>query len=155
MLGFSSQPTQAQGTAYLSNLGEGRFTGVTLENGQWLAQPFKTGTASAGYNLDSIQVLVASEVQRGSIHDTGSFNFFLYSDQNGQPENNLGSLSGFNTIGLGTLTYTASGIILSASTTYWIVATEVVPTGSSLAYIWESRDANFNNPNNPFDSGSQ
>lgn len=33
--------------------------------------------------------MLASEVQLGSIHDTGSFNFFLYSDQNGQPENNF------------------------------------------------------------------
>ncbi len=104
------------------------------------------------FKIGAIQVMLASEVQVGSTNDTGNFNFFLYSDQNGQPQNNLGSLSGFNPIDLGTYTYTASGIILSASTTYWIVATEVVPTGSSLTYIWESRDVNFNNP---FDSGSQ
>jgi len=123
----------AQGNLYLSNLGvsspnDGPFNGEIPSSLHPLSAGFITGADSAGYILDSIQVLMGNS-QLGP----GIFNISIYADYDGQPGLSLGSLSGSPTpyIG-GTYAYTSAGIDLASSTPYWIVMTAM----NSGSYNW-------------------
>jgi hypothetical protein len=121
----------AQGTLYLSNLGEASYNGGPFNDGEnSIFSPsasFVTGANSGGYVLDSIQVLMGD-----SGIGPGSFNISIFSDNDGQPGSSLGSLSGSPSPYIsGIYTYTSSGIALSSSTPYWILMTSDSP------YIWE------------------
>ena len=136
--GQTSAP--AQGSIFLSDLGETSAGGLAVGLGQSLAQPFQTGTVSMGYELNSVHLLMGST-------DTpvGGFYLSLYSDNNGSPGNHLGDLSGTDNPALsGIHTYTANGIILSPATTYWIVAADQLVINPGGMYWWEiSSSANF------------
>jgi hypothetical protein len=131
-LGFTSQYAQGQGMIFVSNLGgnPAEYTGYGLGSNQWLANSFETGTTPAGYQLNSIQIPIGVN---GS--PTG-FSLSLYSDNSGQPGNNLGTLGGSNPTDWALYSYTASGIELTSSTTYWIVVTSPTPAYSDNSFYW-------------------
>jgi hypothetical protein len=135
---------QAQGSINVSNLGETSAGGLAVGLGEALAQPFQTGAASTGYELNSIQLLMGPT-------DTpvGGFYLSLYSDNNGSPGNNLGNLSGSdNPASSGVYTYTATGIILSPATAYWIVAADQFVINPGCMYWWEiSSSVNYTSQN--------
>ena len=93
---------------------------LTLSNDY--AQPFTTGSNSAGYSLRSVGVLF-------DIVDVGfsasSLTAGIYTDSGGSPGSLLGSLTKPSSFPVSastqTLTFTSSGIDLSASTTYFLV----------------------------------
>ena len=53
---LSVQTVEAQGTTYLSNLGQTSAGSSSVGDDSWIAIGFKTGTNGAGYTLDFIQL---------------------------------------------------------------------------------------------------
>jgi hypothetical protein len=152
---FAVQPAPAQGTLYLSNLGEPSVGSAVIGSDAWIAQLFYTGTNSAGYILDSIQLLMGSASGSPS-----AFSAMIYSSStphpplntfSSAPDNSLGSLSGLDPSAGGVFTYTASGLMLSPSTYYFIVHTAATPVAQG-SYDWRST-ANISilNPSDPWE----
>ena len=113
--------TQPQTNVLVSNMGETASTHVTT-SGASIAQGFTTGSATGGYTLTSIDLVIESnptETQRDTIraqlwsHATG-----------GVPDSKLYDLTvPAHQISAGTVTFTApANTTLDANTTYWMVA---------------------------------
>ncbi len=116
---FEPQLAPAQGTLYLSNLGETPTGSMATGSNAWLAKSFQTGTAPGGYVLNSVQLLMDDASGNPS-----GFTVAIY-DYNSMfnPGSRLGSLSGSDPLAKGVYTYTASGLTLSRLTVYFIVMT--------------------------------
>lgn len=127
------QFVRAQGTLYVSNLGQPTVGSMAIGRDSWIAQPFSTGTNSAGYSLYSVELLMGA----GSGNPAG-FNVAIYSSLT--PINNLGTLTGPGPSAGGLFTYTTSGIVLSPSTSYFLVATATTPAAQG-AYKWSAADS--------------
>jgi hypothetical protein len=127
-----SEHAQAQEITYVSNLGENPedYTGYGVGSNQWLANSFVTGTTSAGYQLNSVQIPI------GVNGNPSGFSLSLYSDNSGQPGSNLGTLGESNPTDWALYNFTISGIELTPSTTYWIVATSPTPAYSDNSFYW-------------------
>jgi hypothetical protein len=132
---LAPQTAWSQGTlTYLSSLGQPSFGSAAVGSDSWVAGFFATGNNAGGYALDSVQLAMtpASGAPNG-------FEVMLYSvvGLSGPfPGSSLGTLSGSSDPETGGLyTYTASGLMLSPSTQYYIVVT----AGTSVAngaYAW-------------------
>jgi hypothetical protein len=110
----------SQGTLYLSNLGEPSTSFIISPFFEGVAdQSFETRSGGNGYLLNSVSLLM------GDIYGSASnLNVSIYSDNSGQAGSSVGNLIGNNDPKTaGQYIYTASGIILNPSTTYWIVTT--------------------------------
>jgi hypothetical protein len=127
------QKAQAQGTLYVSNLGQA-FQNITVGSDSWLAQPFSTGTNSGGYLLNSVQLAMG-----GATGSPNGFAISIYSRSNISPffppMNSVGSLNGPDPASGGLLTYMTSGIMLLPSTLYFVVVTAATPVAQG-AYNW-------------------
>jgi hypothetical protein len=123
---------QAQATLFVSNLGQASGGNGAIGSDSWLAQSFGTGTNADGYVLNSVQLL--TDVAYGS---PNGFTVSLYSNSGAGPASNLGSLGGSDPSTGGVFIYTTSGIMLSASTLYFVVATAATPTVQG-AYNWSA-----------------
>lgn len=131
LLSAATTQIHAQGTMYVSNLGETSYDGGPFDYGQNTAHAlsvgFISGTNAGGYNLDSIQILMGNNAI-----GPGGFYVSIFTDNGGQPGTSLGSLSGSPSPYIaGTYTYTSSGIELSSLTPYWLVVSSDSP------YFWE------------------
>jgi hypothetical protein len=113
---FLPHLSPAQGTVYVSNLGNAPIANTTVGSDSWRAASFRTGTNSTGYILNSIQLLMASASESPS-----GIGVMLYSANGGVPGNNLGNLLGPDPVIAGVYTYTASSLTLSADTSYYVV----------------------------------
>jgi hypothetical protein len=106
------QITEAQGTTYLSNLGETSTGNSAVGSDSWLAASFHTGTNSGGFFLNSIQLNMKDTTGTPS-----GFTAMLYTIAAGSsfPGTSLGSLSGSpDPTTAGIYTYAApSNLILS------------------------------------------
>lgn len=125
-----AQSAPAQGTLYVSNLGQTQTGSASIGSDSWLAQSFITGTNSAGYYLNSAQLLMGPA--SGS---AGGFVVSLYSPLGNDPGSSLGSLGGSDPTAGGLFAYTTSGIMLSPSALYYVVVTAATPTAIG-AYNW-------------------
>jgi hypothetical protein len=125
---LASSFSQAQETGYVSNLGQTSADSEAVGNDSWLAQTFYTGINPEGYILNSVELLM--DASSGS---PGGFGVSVYSSLN--PNNNLGSLNGLDPSAGGIFTYTASGLMLSPSTYYYVVVTGATPVEQG-AYNW-------------------
>ncbi|CAO5058574.1 SbsA Ig-like domain-containing protein [Microcystis aeruginosa] len=109
-------------------------TGYRVKNDYWLSSSFKTGSVSYGYTLNSVTLRLALEP--GTLVDPGLLLLKLYSDAEGDPGTEILSFN-VPTINAGpTALYTftlANPQLLSANTTYWLVAQSSVITNT---YIW-------------------
>ena len=128
---------QAQGTLYLSNLGESSSGSVAIGSDAWAAAAFETGAyygpGGLGYTLNSIQLSMGES----SLSPIG-FSISLYDglNRNGGPGNVLGSLSGLDPASGGVLNYTPSSTItLLPLTSYWIVCTSATPVADG-SFFW-------------------
>jgi hypothetical protein len=129
------QVAAAQGTSYISNLGQPTIGSGRVASDSWLAQPFTTGTNSSGYVLDSVQLLMGAASGSAS-----GFTASIYSSPgNGAPGSSLGSLSGADPRAGGLFSY-ASNLILSPSTFYFLVVTATTHTAQG-AYEWSAADS--------------
>ena len=121
---------KAQGTVYVSSLDQTPNGSEAIGSDSWLAQPFRTGTDSGGYVLNSVQLLM--DAASGS---PSGFSVSIYSSLN--PISNLGNFVGSDPSAGGVFTYTTSGITLSPSTSYFIVVTATTPVVEG-AYNWST-----------------
>jgi PEP-CTERM motif len=127
---FTAQLAPAQGTLYLSNLGQTPVGSAVVGSDAWIAQDFRTGTNSGGYTLNSIQLLL------GAASGTPSgFSVSVYNSLGGSPGSNLGSLGGADPSAGGIFSYATSGITLSSSTFYFVVLTAATPAANG-SYNW-------------------
>ena len=130
---FAAQMTQGQGTLYVSNLGQGAIGSPAIGSDKWEAQFIETGNNSGGYLLNSIQLLM-----NASSGSPSGFTVSIYSDVNNTPSSDLENLSGSSNPSSGGLyTYTASGLLLSPSTQYFIVAIGATSMAQG-AYTWDN-----------------
>jgi hypothetical protein len=88
---FVPSLVQAQGTLYVSNLGQTPTGSASVGSDAWIAETIITGTGDNGYILNSIQMLMDSA--SGS---PNGFTISIYSSLSGQPYQNLGNLVGSN-----------------------------------------------------------
>jgi hypothetical protein len=124
----------AQGTLYVSNLGQTQTGSSPIASDAWIAQLIITGTNSGGYVLNSVQLLM--DPSSGS---PGGFTVSIYSSLSGVPNNSLGAFSGADPVAGGILTYTSSGYALSPDTPYFIVLTASTPAAEG-AYDWSANN---------------
>ena len=141
------QITQAQGTVtYLSNLDQPSAGSRAVGSDSWLAMTFRTGTNSAGYSFDSIQMRMAD-----ALGNPSGFTAMIYDAApvvGGSPPGKiLGTLNGsLEPVGSGIYTYSpASSLTLSPHTPYHIVLTAGTPVADG-AYEWSLADGNSYNP---------
>lgn len=107
----------------------------TTTGNRWLATSFGTGAASA-YTLDSVTLLLANT----STGIAGSARLDLYSQSLLAPGSLIGSLvspASYSTSLANTTFTAASGLSLSANTTYWVVL-----KGTSGSFDWSWTSAN-------------
>ena len=69
---------QAQGTTYLSNVGQPSVGSLAVGNDSWRAALFETGTNASGYVLNSFQLQMA-----GASGNPNSFTVALYTNVSG------------------------------------------------------------------------
>ena len=104
----------AQGTLYLSNLSESAI-GYTVGGG---SQSFVTGSATNGYALTSVTLLMGLKLDNAS-----NFTVSIFNDNAGSLGTLLGLLAGNSDPNTpGEYSYTSAGLFLASSSTYWIVA---------------------------------
>jgi hypothetical protein len=122
----------AQGSLYVSSLGTTNPIFVGLGANYSMAQPFETGTAPSAYALNSVQMLMLVTGTPGG----SDLHVSLYSDNGGQPGSSLTPLSGSDPTSSGVCTYTASGVLLAPSTTYWILVTSGLVQNGFPVFLW-------------------
>jgi hypothetical protein len=143
---LAPQILQAQGTTYLSILGQPPDGSLAVGSDSWLAGAFQTGTNASGYSLNSIQLGMADASGNPS-----GFTVMLYT-RGGivapVPGSSLGTLSGsLNPVIGGIFTYAAApNITLAPGTPYFIVLTAETPIASG-AYGWNYANTSSYNPN--------
>src|SRR5271155_4572171 len=94
---------EAQGSLYVSNLGQTPTGSAAIGSDSWIAQSIIAGTNADGYILNSIQLLM--DPASGS---PIGFNVSIYSSLSGEPYDNIGNLVGSDPSAGGIFTYTAS-----------------------------------------------
>lgn len=123
-LGLGSMSAQIQ----VSNLANSTSDTFPLNNVNFAATNFTTGTSAVAFGLQSVTLALGDAFVTG-----GGFFVAVYSNNSGVPGTLLATLSGnANPAVSGNYTYTASGLTLAPSTTYWIEAG--VDTGSPASY---------------------
>ena len=133
---LNQQIALAQGTTYVSTLGLTPTGSASVGSDSWLAMTFFTGTNSAGYSLDSIQLRMADALGNAS-----GFSVMIYN--NGawpggvNPGTNLCTLNGsLDPVTTGVYTYTpTSSLALPPRTAYFIVLTAGTPVANGT-YMW-------------------
>jgi hypothetical protein len=122
--------TQAQGTTYLSNLGQSSDGNLAVASDSWLAADFRTGNNLNGYSLDSVQLAMADASGSPSGFTVMLYAPFLIPSSGYIPGNSLGSLSGsVNPSTAGLFTYSPTANLLLLPNTYYFI---VLASGSSL-----------------------
>jgi hypothetical protein len=138
---FAPQVILAQGTTYLSNLGQSSTTSDPAGSDSWLAANFHTGLNTSGYLLNSVQLGLTDASGNPS-----SFTVMLYAQSSNPsaslPGSSLDTLNGsLNPITGGIYTYTPDiSLTLSANTHYFIVVTAGMAIANG-AYEWSVEDA--------------
>jgi hypothetical protein len=139
---LTPQITRAQGTVFVSNMGQPSTGSMAVGSDSWLASGFISGTNSTGYVLNSVQLAMAD-----ASGDPSNFTVMIYGNSSPagiDPGNIVGTLVGsLNPATIGTYTYTDdSNIVLSPQTQYFIVLTSGTAIANG-AYEWSLADANF------------
>jgi hypothetical protein len=139
---LTPQITRAQGTVFVSNIGQPSTGSMAVGSDSWLAAGFISGTNSTGYVLNSVQLAMADASGNPS-----NFTVMIYGNNNPadvDPGNIVGTLVGsLNPTTAGTYTYTDdSNIVLSPQTQYFIVLTSGTAIANG-AYEWSLADANL------------
>jgi hypothetical protein len=133
---LAQQIAQAQGTVYLSNIGQAAAGSFAVGSNSWLATDFYTGNNAGGYLLDSVQLALTNASGNPS-----GFTAMIYSvvmTSGPFPGTNLSTLTGSTDPSTsGIYTYTpASSLILSPNGIYFIVLTAGTAVANG-AYEWD------------------
>jgi hypothetical protein len=150
---LAPQITQAQGTIYLSNLGQPSAGSMAVGSNSWLAAGFQTGRNPGGYVLNSVQL--------GMVDASGNpsdFTVMIYGEHNGppppaiQPVSSLGTLNGSTDPATGGIfTYTPASDLTLSPGIYFIVLTAGTAVANG-AYEWSLAVANSYNPSGGWSS---
>jgi hypothetical protein len=137
---------QAQGTTYLSNLGQLSIGSHAVASDSWLAADFFTGNNADGYMLNSVQLGMTD-----ASGNPNGFTIMIYANSNPDtilPGSSLGTLSGSaDPVTAGTYTYApVSNLTLSPNADYFIVLTAETAVANG-AYDWSRTDTDSYNPN--------
>ena len=133
---FLAPAASAQGTIYISNLGQTPVGSGAVGSDSWMAQPFTTGTNTTGYVLNSVQLLMDP-----ALGGPNGFTATIYSSPGfGFPGIELGSLSGSDPAAGGIFSFAALGLMLSPETGYCIVLSAATPIAQG-AYEWSAMDS--------------
>ena len=153
VIGLLTQQTiLAQGTVYISNLGQTPTGSNSVGSDSWIASEIMTGANAGGYLLNSVQLAMVD----GSGNPSG-FTAMIYSETGVSgffPGTNLCTLNGStdpSTTGI--YAYTpASNLMLSPSTIYYLVLT----AGTTVAngtYEWSLTSPISYNPIDAWKAG--
>jgi hypothetical protein len=126
---------RSQGTLYVSTLNQPSAGTAAVGRVSWLATAVLSGNNAGGYVLDSIQLDMTP-----ASGDPSGFTVQLYTAGTGDggqvPDSYLGTLTGSSDpVTAGLYTYTASGLTLSPSGSYFIVVTSGKAVASG-AFAW-------------------
>src|SRR5271154_996405 len=104
---------QAQGTLYLSNLGEGSGGSVAVASDAWSATLFVPGSTNPDDNVDSYVLNSVQLLMDPASGSPSEFNVSIYTSNPPRfPGVFVGNLVGSDPAAGGIFTYTASGITL-------------------------------------------
>jgi hypothetical protein len=117
----------AQGTTFVSNLGDSPVGNRSIGSDSWWGQDFKTGTNSLGYNLHSIDILMNSSA--------GNPNGFSLSLELSFSHSLLGNLTGPEPTTAAVHSFFGGGMHLEPATRYFLVATATSSTNEG-SYNW-------------------
>jgi len=132
-IAFTLAVPAARADIYATNLATTTDSVYTLNSAAWMGTQFTTDASASTFTLNSVTIHIYDSIAPGS-----PFSLQVFSDSAGTPGILLGALSGNSAPGtLGDYTYTASGVSLNASTSYWLVA-EV--TGASTYRLGATSD---------------
>jgi hypothetical protein len=137
---FVTQLAPAQGTLYVSNLGQTPTGSISIGSDSWIAQEFELGFSNDQniYTMYAIQLLMDA-----ASGNPNGFSVSIYrdpmNDLNDAPKQKVASLNGsINPSTAGIYTYTdSSGIAISPGTAYFVVVTAATPV-SQGAYVWSA-----------------
>lgn len=118
----------AQASTFYDNLSYVTGDTATASGDTWLAQALTTDSNS--YVLRTVTLLLAAD-------DTPTVS--IYSDNDGTPDTLISalSLSSNYSSSVGNVTFSSSGLTLSANTTYWVVLTDSV----SASWAWTTSNS--------------
>lgn len=139
---LAQQITRAQGTVYLSNLGQGFGSDIGVGSNSWLTSSFQTGPSAGGYALNSLQLEMGN-----AFGNPSGFTALIYAANAGlNPGSMIGTLSGPSDPATdGIYTYTdEANITLMPNSFYYIVLTAETPfvsgaVVSPIGYVWIER----------------
>jgi hypothetical protein len=146
---LAPQITQAQGTIYLSNLGQPSASSMAVGSNSWLAARFQTGRNPDGYVLNSVQLGMAD-----ASGNPNGLTLMVYANvgfpglpAGFDPGSSLGTLNGStNPATGGIFTYSpVSDLTLLPGFTYFIVLTDDTAIADG-AFEWSLAGANSYNP---------
>ena len=143
---LASQTLKAQGTIYLSNLGQSSVGSLAVGSNSWVAAGFYTGTNPGGYVLNSVQLAMTDA--SGSPSGFAAMIYYpLVGGPPSGPGRSLATLNGsLDPVAAGTYTYAApSNLTLPPSTEYFIVLTAGTAVANG-AYEWSLSGTNSYNP---------
>ena len=128
-------PSHGQTSTFFSSLGYNPIGITSISSDSWVGQLFYTGTNASGYLLDSIQLRMENQ-----LGNPAGFSLSIYGDANLprtlQPGGNLQLLTGPNPTSAGVYTFTSSGLILTPTTAYYLVATSLNPAANG-SFRWD------------------
>jgi hypothetical protein len=151
---LTQQVVQAQGTIYLSNLGQSSTGNLAVGSDSWQAAGFFTGNNTSGYLLDSIQLEMSDASGNPS-----DFAVMIYAQSGNlggpSPGSSLDTLDGSaNPSTAGIYTYTDDlNITLSPSSFYYIVLTAGTAIANG-AYNWSHAGTYSYNPSENWGAGT-
>ena len=135
---FANPDVHAQGTIFLSNLGQPSSESLPVGSDSWYAEEFSAGTNSSVYALNAIQVVMG-----GASGNPNGFMVSLHTNATGGfgsvPGGSVGQLIGPSAPEAnGVYTYTAvSPIMIERNVSYYIVVTAGTPVTTG-AYPWST-----------------
>lgn len=123
---------KSQGTLYVSNINEQTVGEDSVSSDKWITQSFLTGTNSAGYILNKVELLMSEP-----IGEPYGFEVYLYERKPGQinPGDKIGELYGIEPTDAGTYSFDAEGIYLEPFGNYYTVVTALSPNYEG-SYMW-------------------
>ena len=128
--------SHAQGTMYFSNLGAAPVGSAAIASDSWIAQTFITGTNGVGYVVNSVQLLMT--LPSGS---PSGIEVSIYTPDGDArlipPQRIIGSLVGSDPTSAGIYSFASSGITLSPSTWYFLVARATTPSATG-SFNWSA-----------------
>jgi hypothetical protein len=124
---FTARLALAQGTLYVSGIGQSATGSAGVGSDAWFSESFLTGPNPGGYLLNSIQVAVGQ-----SPGSPAGLNVSIYNNSYPNYGINIGSLNGSDPNSNGIFSYTASGIVLSPSRYYCLIFTALTPVAQGL-----------------------